>query len=222
LKQIDRQDAQQPDQRFQPIRVGELTLLHAAAGLLTFWFSSQLVAHKRPLDGANALFCSIRSTGGGTSILARVPEGGGLHLRDWLGGQTRPGQWPRPAKRFVASRSPGKLGGAIVAHVCSHRRCLSLAPAVLGQQRKCCRNLWKTRALRTCHRFLRVVEAPTVRITASLQLDGRHSARSGHAAPHGTQASTSDTERLPDQATISALSGRPETANPSNFLGGEP
>ncbi len=93
------------------------------------------------------------------SILAEVPEGGDLHLRDWLGGQTRPGQCPRPAKRFVASRSPWKLGGAIVAHVYCHRRCLSLAPAVLGQQRKCCRNLWKTRGVRTCRRFLRVVEA---------------------------------------------------------------
>ncbi len=54
----------------------------------TIRLSSKLVAHKWPLGSANALICSIRATNGATSILAEVPEGGSLHLRDWLGGQT--------------------------------------------------------------------------------------------------------------------------------------
>ncbi len=58
----------------------------------------------------------------GTSMLATASEG----IPD-------PGEYHRAAIRFVASRSPRRLDGSIVAHICPdvYRGCLSLVPAVL-------------------------------------------------------------------------------------------
>ena len=47
------------------------------------------------------MICSVRATGGGGSIVAEMPDAGNLHLGDRLSGQDRPGQCPRPARRFA-------------------------------------------------------------------------------------------------------------------------
>ena len=117
---------------------------------------------------------------------------------------------------------PSELLGAIMACVHGRRRSSLIAPAVVGQSRMCCSSLWKSRSLRTYCRVLPSVQVPTARITATLQLDGRQSVRSGQGS-YSKPPSTHQRQLLPAESSdLSAFSGLPEPADLSNFFGGEP
>ena len=115
----------------------------------------------------------------------------------------------RETVRYVP-RPMGARGDRSGAACCHHHR-FSLAPARLGQPLRFCRSLWKTKGLRTFRRLLRVVEAPTVRITAPTRLYGRQFVRSGHAAPYDPEA-PSATPSGPRSSDCSDGGKRPETA----------
>ena len=144
------------------------------------------------------MICSIRATGSE--------------------GKPTPGQRPGPPRRFATFHG---LWGLMR----SSSRSLLPPPQILTRPRapratsqvRDCRSLWKTKDLRTCHRFLRVVEPTMARITAPILRYGRQFIRTGSWCPYTALKLPQRRQAAPDQATVPTSAGAPrlpETGQP--------